>query len=447
MDPLVPRLFHIAPWPHTGTTSDRTSSLLLCVQDFVPRTGSMQFPLPDFCTYVDERPSLLAAEIVATEGYRQTSGGVAHRFVLLEVCRPDQNDVWLPLDRRTATGVSFMRLLRLSGETVANDSAMLSGNGQDLIANAKLENSRTLSKCLRLADLNRLLSITTEELEKYRIWPDNCWFFCSLVQQHLVEAEPGPFRDKVQHMKMGNEVRRIVFARYWGTDRPAPPPPPVHEAEPDEHDNGEENHEGNDESEEEKQFGISVLRTLDTIGDIPSLSSEIHRTLASTKDIVTKICLRSPSHPPITVTEADIKSLLVGLGKFSAELPSPSALDQRTASMAHMRWVLTITRRRRDLALKSGYQGALLAEEGMKRFGSASDVDARWSTWLLPRALINVTQAYDQLDNLKEAFLHGRRAAELAREAFRSNTSSIQAAATFAMSLKGYEAILTRGGL
>ncbi|KAF8292330.1 hypothetical protein DL93DRAFT_2174102, partial [Clavulina sp. PMI_390] len=189
----------------------------------IPTSGVIELSLNDFCSYVDEFTSLKEASIVSVEGYRQQRGPITHRFVVLQLSREIQDNIWLRLDRRLERGVSLLKFLKASGETRANDSASLSGTKHRLIAGATRENARILEHPPSLANLNRLLRIIREELQTYSIWPENCWFFCSLVEQHLAAAESGWFvhgTRNVRHIGMGNAIRSNVFARYWDGNYP-----------------------------------------------------------------------------------------------------------------------------------------------------------------------------------------------------------------------------------
>ncbi|KAF8308155.1 hypothetical protein DL93DRAFT_2221274 [Clavulina sp. PMI_390] len=157
----------------------------------VPQFGVLECSLSDFCNYVDANLSLQTAEIISTECYTQSAGAVTHRFVVLELRRPNRRNAWLRLDRRRGKNVSILRFLAVSGVTVANDrltphlQAQLSAEKDLLTENALSENRQEFPVPPDLGELARLLRIINDEILKYRIWPENCWFFCSLIQEHL----------------------------------------------------------------------------------------------------------------------------------------------------------------------------------------------------------------------------------------------------------------------
>ncbi|KAF8294455.1 hypothetical protein DL93DRAFT_831958 [Clavulina sp. PMI_390] len=233
MDPLVDKFFAVSE-PANSLKSSQTqrpsspapslrSILSTPSPVLIPTSGVIELSLNDFCSYVDEFTSLKEASIVSVEGYRQQRGPITHRFVVLQLSRETQDNIWLRLDRRLERGVSFLKFLKASGETRANDSASLSGTKHRLIAGATRENVRVLEHPPSLANLNRLLRIISEELQTYSIWPENCWLFCSLVEQHLAAAESGWFvhgTRNVRHISMGNAIRSNVFARYWDGNHP-----------------------------------------------------------------------------------------------------------------------------------------------------------------------------------------------------------------------------------
>ncbi|KAF8306168.1 hypothetical protein DL93DRAFT_245178 [Clavulina sp. PMI_390] len=86
-----------------------------------------------------------------------------------------------------------------------------------LILGATRESSRTLRKASSLAGLMRLLLIITQELDFCSIWPENCWLFCSIIQQYFVASDDGWSSDTIQnlkHINLGRSIRRRVFAQY-----------------------------------------------------------------------------------------------------------------------------------------------------------------------------------------------------------------------------------------
>ncbi|KAF8300171.1 hypothetical protein DL93DRAFT_2188818 [Clavulina sp. PMI_390] len=215
---------------HDGWTKPKSATMSFEIHSSVPVSSDPRHTTPfahrdlehvSHC--VDESPSLSEASILSIEGYRQRAGVVVHRFVVIELAREEQHNVWLRLDRRLERGISSWNLIKASGATKANDRASLSGSKERLVSDATYENSRVLDRPPRLADLSRLLRIINEELQTYSIWP------------HLAAAQDGWFvhaTRNVRHIEMGNTVRSNVFARYWDGNHPArrdsavPPPLP-----------------------------------------------------------------------------------------------------------------------------------------------------------------------------------------------------------------------------
>ncbi|KAF8289138.1 hypothetical protein DL93DRAFT_1163578 [Clavulina sp. PMI_390] len=62
---------------------------------------------------------------------------------------------------------------------------MLSSIKENLVGEATKENEKVFLLPPTLIKLCCLLRILIKELVSYRVWPENCWFFCSLLQQHL----------------------------------------------------------------------------------------------------------------------------------------------------------------------------------------------------------------------------------------------------------------------
>lgn len=88
----------------------------------VPSVGYMGLSIAELCELIEERHSLQQANIVMTESYKQHTGGIVHRFLVLELEREGKKPVWLRLDRRLGKDVSKMSFILASGVTNANDT-------------------------------------------------------------------------------------------------------------------------------------------------------------------------------------------------------------------------------------------------------------------------------------------------------------------------------------
>lgn len=80
-----------------------------------------RIPLERLIQLTDRHRSLRRAEILSAEGYWKKTNGVVHRFLLLELRRQNQSEIWLRLDRDRNHNVGLLKLALASGETLAND--------------------------------------------------------------------------------------------------------------------------------------------------------------------------------------------------------------------------------------------------------------------------------------------------------------------------------------
>lgn len=100
-----------------------------------------------------------------------------------------------------------------------------------LVGKATSENKQIFPEPPILRELVCLLRIIVEELVEYRLWPvnlissflhplathgplqHNCWFFCSLIQQHLEGANDGWFEDgETKYTSLARDIRiRIIY--------------------------------------------------------------------------------------------------------------------------------------------------------------------------------------------------------------------------------------------
>lgn len=85
------------------------------------------------------------AEILAAEGYKEWTGTVMHRFLVLELHRFNRKPIWLRVDRRRARDVSAFRFLAARGTTPANDTVRHSP-GWILLSAQRLDLGRASSR-------------------------------------------------------------------------------------------------------------------------------------------------------------------------------------------------------------------------------------------------------------------------------------------------------------
>lgn len=101
----------------TQTTESDHSRQTISAEDL-----SSSMSLQTLIRLTDNHQSLQRAEICLAEGYKITTRGVLHRFIVLEIRRPDQKSIWLRLDRRTDPNVGPLGFILASGVTASNDT-------------------------------------------------------------------------------------------------------------------------------------------------------------------------------------------------------------------------------------------------------------------------------------------------------------------------------------
>ncbi|KAF8309921.1 hypothetical protein DL93DRAFT_2230639 [Clavulina sp. PMI_390] len=179
--------------------------------------GVLQLSLSELCDLITIRSSLANAEILSVESYSQRVNFITHRFLILRLRRQGRKDVYLRLDRRAASEISLTKLVFSGGHTVARDEANLSPTKSRLIEkSAKAENHLSFSapNFPRLGELKLFLDVIREELLLYKAWPENCWFFCSLVQQYLASSVFSTFDfGHLMHTTLAKQVRMKVYER------------------------------------------------------------------------------------------------------------------------------------------------------------------------------------------------------------------------------------------
>ncbi|KAF8299629.1 WD40 repeat-like protein [Clavulina sp. PMI_390] len=210
-----------------STRSTLSTMSFSSIKTFFQKDAVIKMPLINVCNFIDFGNALENARIVSVDGYAEPVAGglVQHRFLVLRLQRPNRKDIWMRVDRRRDHGVSAIRFALAGGTTEANDEVVLSANEGKLIGTASLETSQDLANAPTLHKLSSLFRIIGAQLVQYRLWPENCWFFCSLVQQHLVGlSDEGLLSSKewfkyagndTQYITRGKRIRQKVFLLYW----------------------------------------------------------------------------------------------------------------------------------------------------------------------------------------------------------------------------------------
>ncbi|KAF8290244.1 hypothetical protein DL93DRAFT_1099596 [Clavulina sp. PMI_390] len=471
-----------------SSTKSRLSVRSALSNMFLSTGKVVELSLSDFCAYVNARRSLEEVKITSMESYYELVGVVKHRFIVLELCHQGQENIWLRLDRLRGKGVSVLRFVAARGKTIANDVASLSSVKARLTARATLENSRLLGHHPSLAHLNSLLTIITEELNTYKIWPENCWFFSSLVQQHLIATATTATSAAtltVKYVGIGATTRHLVFARYH--------------------------------AEEHRRAGIAIVQTLYGLAKLYGSSPNAVEPISSAQESVDKVYgMSSLGHREATflIDRQELARLYETLYRLAWELSRYASVDELSALIAHSRAIIPrahsgkevslhlanllrleghvlyrsqhydraigalersiniyrqldlnrnigafeglldalntlslshVGRGTASLALEPAHEAVGLAERGAELFGSHKQGDAPWKPWYRPSSLAILTCVHCALKEFESAYIWGRQAVEHARAIFRSSPS-LDSANVFGRALKSYEQTLVRLG-
>ncbi|KAF8295341.1 hypothetical protein DL93DRAFT_805969 [Clavulina sp. PMI_390] len=167
-----------------STRSIGSTNTFSSIKTFFQKDAVMTMPLIHVCNFIELENPLEDARIVSVDGYAEplVGGLVQHRFLVLRLQRPKRKDIWMRVDRRRNHGISAIRFALAGGITEANDEVKLSANQDQLLGKASLESSQDLVNQPTFRNLSSLCRIISAQLAQYRFWPENCWFFCSLVQ-------------------------------------------------------------------------------------------------------------------------------------------------------------------------------------------------------------------------------------------------------------------------
>ncbi|KAF8316815.1 cysteine proteinase [Clavulina sp. PMI_390] len=182
----------------------------------VVQNGTLSLELKEMCDFIADHKSLQSGTIKSIETYGEKMGGFTHRFVIMELQRTNKKDIWLRLERKRELYISTLNFLAASGKSVANDVAQLAARKEKLVGGPKIlrENLQLFRVPPTLLQLERFLRVIDEEIPSYHVWPDNCWFFCSFLQQHIGILNQGYYEQgKAQHTELAPHIRERVNTR------------------------------------------------------------------------------------------------------------------------------------------------------------------------------------------------------------------------------------------
>lgn len=102
----------------TTTTQSTRSVWSISESDFL----GAKLKLDELVELIRSHISLQRAEILSTEGYKEWSNGILHRFLVLELRRTSKASIWLRIDRRMQPNASKINFVLAMGESPAYDT-------------------------------------------------------------------------------------------------------------------------------------------------------------------------------------------------------------------------------------------------------------------------------------------------------------------------------------
>ncbi|KAF9502826.1 hypothetical protein BS47DRAFT_1403058 [Hydnum rufescens UP504] len=168
------------------------------------------------CTSIENSPLERSARVMSLMRFEQLSG-FRHQFLLLKIgMMPEDGDaMWLRLERGPKPENSTPRS-SVSRFTPC-DSATISSIETQLLRGLRLEMKAEVVFPIdgpTAGDLRKLLNILSQESPEYRLWGENCKWFCSVVQESLTHFYSGDLRSgTLSHRDLGKKSRRRISDR------------------------------------------------------------------------------------------------------------------------------------------------------------------------------------------------------------------------------------------
>ncbi|KAF9519108.1 hypothetical protein BS47DRAFT_1337681 [Hydnum rufescens UP504] len=200
---------HFSPCPATGVTL--ANHLLASDPHFMCTVSIRQL-----CTSIQNSRLERSGRILSLIRFKQLSG-FRHQFIVLKIgmISDDGEAIWLRLDRGPKPDGSTSRTL-ISRFTTC-DSATIAPTEAQLLCGLRLEIKAEVVFPVdgpTAGDLRKLLNILSQESPEYRLWGENCKWFCSVVQESLTHFYSGELRSgTLSHRDLGKKSRRRISDR------------------------------------------------------------------------------------------------------------------------------------------------------------------------------------------------------------------------------------------
>ncbi|KAF9505201.1 hypothetical protein BS47DRAFT_1354207 [Hydnum rufescens UP504] len=175
------------------------------------------------CTSIQNSRLERTARVISLTRFEQQRG-FRHQFIVLKIgMMPDDGEaIWLRLDRGPKPENSTPRS-SVSRFTPC-DSATISSSEAQLLRGPRLEMKAEVVfpvDAPTAGDLRELLHILSQESPEYRLWGENCKWFCSVVQENLTHFYSGELRSgTLSHRDLGKKSRRRIADRFLSVIAP-----------------------------------------------------------------------------------------------------------------------------------------------------------------------------------------------------------------------------------
>lgn len=171
------------PWSKPATVKDN------CLECVVRGLATVvQIPVHHFCDQILHIDGLAHARILAITKYANWRYGVIkHRFLVIDV-QGSTKGFKLRLDRLRDPNVPLRHFVREWFRTPSNDQIKMAQRDCDLVGSATQESSYQFPNPPILFNLVSLLRIIAEESPRYYLFSENCWFYCSAIQENLARS-------------------------------------------------------------------------------------------------------------------------------------------------------------------------------------------------------------------------------------------------------------------
>ncbi|KAF9519264.1 hypothetical protein BS47DRAFT_1388383 [Hydnum rufescens UP504] len=218
-------VWYFAHLPYKTTSKQSQARMTSNLSDYAQTSRNLQavpnMSIIHFCEHVLSTPASAEYKIFSLGMYQEVRFTIKHTYILLGVQPSHGQLFYLRLNRAAGRDCNpWLRFRSVSSKFPPEDRVIISWNEDSL--HTPPMNTLSLVTFQRdnpsLGELAILLNIMEEESTIYTVYPENCWFFCSVVQELFTSTYEHSGSVNSAFKSLSPKVRATIANR-WATER------------------------------------------------------------------------------------------------------------------------------------------------------------------------------------------------------------------------------------